>query len=66
MTVAAAVLLPLVYLAVRTIDAGSDAWDVLFRLRVLEILGRTLLLVGAVTAALYRSGRSDSLVDRSH
>ena len=49
--VAAAVLLPLVYLVVRTIGAGSDAWDVLFRLRVLEILGRTLLLVGAVTAA---------------
>ena len=44
-------LLPLVYLVVRTLGAGSDAGDVLFRLRVLEILGRTLLLVGAVTAA---------------
>ena len=51
MAVAAAVLLPLVYLLVRTIGAGSEAWDVLFRFRVLEILGRTLLLVGAVTAA---------------
>ena len=49
--VAAAVLLPLAYLVLRTIGAGSDAWDVLFRLRVLEILGRTLLLVGAVTLA---------------
>ena len=39
----------MVYLVVRTIGAGSDAWDVLFRLRVLEILGRTLLLVAAVT-----------------
>ena len=44
-------LLPLVYLVVRTIGAGSDAWDVLFRLRVLEILGRTVLLVAAVTAS---------------
>ena len=51
MAVAAAVLLPLVYLVVRTIDAGSDAWDVIYRPRVLEILGRTLLLVGGVTAA---------------
>ena len=51
MAVAAAVLLPLVYLVVRTIGAGSDAWDVLFRLRVLEILGRTLLLAAGVTAA---------------
>ena len=44
-------LLPLVYLVLRTVGAGSDAWDVLFRLRVLEILGRTLLLLGGVTAA---------------
>ena len=31
--------------------AGDDAADVLFRFRILEILWRTLLLVGAVTAA---------------
>ena len=51
MAVAAAVMLPVAYLVLRTVGAGSDAWDVLFRLRVLEILGRTLLLVVAVTAA---------------
>ena len=48
--VVAAVLLPPVYLVVRTLDAGGDAWDALYRLRILEILGRTLLLVGAVSA----------------
>ena len=48
---AAAFLLPLVYLVVRTVGAGGDAADVLFRFRILEILWRTLLLVGAVTAA---------------
>ena len=47
--VAAALLLPPAYLVVRTVDAGSDVGDVLFRLRVLEILGRTLVLVAAVT-----------------
>ncbi len=48
--VAAALLLPPIYLVVRTLGAPGDAWEALFRLRVLEILGRTLLLVGAVTA----------------
>ena len=47
---AGAALLPLVYLVVRTLGAGSETWDVLFRLRVLEILGRTVLLVAAVAA----------------
>ena len=49
--VAAGLLLPPAYLAVRTVGAGGDAWDLLFRVRVLEILGRSLLLVGTVTAA---------------
>ena len=49
--VAAALLLPLVYLVVRTMGAGGEAGDVLFRPRVLDILVRTLLLVGAVSAA---------------
>lgn len=48
--VAGALLLPLVYLIVRTVGAGTDAGDVLFRLRILDILWRTLLLVGAVSA----------------
>lgn len=39
------------YLVVRTLDAGPEVWDLLFRPRVLEILLRTLFLVAAVTAA---------------
>ena len=49
--VAAALVLPPVYLLLRATGAGSEAWEILFRVRILEILGRTLLLVGAVTAA---------------
>ena len=48
--VAGAALLPLAYLVVRTFGGGSETWDVLFRLRVLEILGRTVLLVAGVAA----------------
>ena len=49
--VGAALLLPLVYLVVRTFDGGGDVWDLLFRQRVAAILGRTILLVATVTAA---------------
>ena len=49
--VGAVLLLPLVYLVVRTFDGGGDIWDLLFRQRVAEILGRTVLLVVTVTAA---------------
>ncbi len=49
--VALVLLLPPVYLAVRTLDAGSEAWSLLFRLRVLSILLRTLSLVVCVTLA---------------
>ena len=48
--VAAALLLSPAYLALRTVGAGGEAWDVLFRLRVLEILARTAALVFSVTA----------------
>ena len=51
LVVGAALLLPLVYLVVRTFDAGGDVWDLLFRQRVAAILGRTILLVITVTAA---------------
>ena len=51
LVVGAALLLPLVYLVVRTFDAGGDVWDLLFRQRVAAILGRTILLVATVTAA---------------
>ena len=44
-------LLSPVYLAVRTLGAGQEFWEALLRWRVLELLLRTLVLVGAVTAA---------------
>ena len=49
--VGAALLLPLVYLVVRTFDGGGEVWELLFRQRVAEILGRTVLLVVTVTLA---------------
>lgn len=44
-----AVLLPLVYLVLRASGVGTELWSLLFRPRTLSILGRTLLLVAAVT-----------------
>jgi iron(III) transport system permease protein len=44
-------LLSPVYLTLRTLDAGGDAWDLILRLRVLQILLRTLGLVSGVTLA---------------
>jgi len=49
--VAAAVLLPTVYLFVRAAGADPQVWAGLLRTRTLEILGRTLLLAASVTAA---------------
>ena len=49
--VAAALVLPPAYLLLRATGSGAEAWELLFRVRILEILGRTFLLVGAVTAA---------------
>ncbi|MDE2687571.1 MAG: iron ABC transporter permease [Chloroflexota bacterium] len=48
--VAAAMALPVVYLIVRGASASDQAWDLLFRVRTLETLWRTLLLIGCVTA----------------
>ena len=48
--VAAAMLLPLVYLLLRALGAGDATWDLLFRTRTLETLGRTCLLVFTVTS----------------
>jgi iron(III) transport system permease protein len=42
-------LLSPAYLIVRTLGAGAEAVDILFRMRVLEILLRTLLLIVVVT-----------------
>ncbi len=47
--VGAALLLPPIYLAVRSLGSGSELWELLFREKVAGILGRTLLLVVAVT-----------------
>ena len=49
--VAAAMVLPLVYLVVRTMGTGQEAWELLFRVRVLETLGRTTILALTVTGA---------------
>ena len=49
--VAAVMVLPLAYLVLRTLGAGAEAWEIVFRMRVLETLGRTTLLVLAVTGA---------------
>ena len=48
--VGAAMLLPVVYLLIRGASASEQAWDLLFRMRTLETLARTLLLMGCVTA----------------
>jgi iron(III) transport system permease protein len=47
--VAGAILLPMVYLVVRTAEAGRPAWESLLRLRTWHILGRTAWLALAVT-----------------
>ncbi len=44
-------LLPLAYLVIRTFGGGGQALDLLLRVRVLQILVRTLTLVFAVTGA---------------
>ena len=48
--VGAAMALPLVYLLVKTLGTGGEVWDLLFRVRVLQTLGRTAILALAVTA----------------
>ncbi|MBI4219138.1 MAG: iron ABC transporter permease [Chloroflexi bacterium] len=48
--VAAAVCLPVAYLAVRTLGAGDTVGDILFRARTLAIIVRTGLLVAIVTS----------------
>ena len=48
--VGAAMLLPSLYLVIRGASASDQAWDLLFRMRTLETLGRTTLLIVCVTA----------------
>ena len=54
--VVALVCLPLVYLVVRVVEGGADAWVVLGRARVLELVGNTVLLVVLVTGAALALG----------
>ena len=54
--VVALVCLPLVYLVVRVVDGGVDAWVVLGRARILELVGNTALLVVLVTGAALALG----------
>ena len=49
--VALAMALPLVYLLVRSLGAGAEAWDLLFRTRTVEVLARTVGLIAVVTGA---------------
>ena len=49
--VGAVLMLPLIYLVVRSFDSGGDLFNLLFRERVGAILGRTILLVTTVTCA---------------
>lgn len=49
--VVVAMLIPLAYLIVRSIGASDTAWELLFRVRTLQTLGRTALLVATVTAS---------------
>ncbi|MCS7220026.1 MAG: iron ABC transporter permease [Anaerolineae bacterium] len=51
LAVTAVVLLPIVYLIVRALEAGVTAWALLVQARTWQILGRTLWLALAVTMA---------------
>ena len=44
-------LLPLVYLVVRTVGAGAEVIELLLRLRTLAVAGRTMLLILGVVGA---------------
>ena len=48
--VALAMLLPVAYILLRSAGAGEEAWDVLFRVRTVQTIGRTALLIVTVTA----------------
>lgn len=45
-----AMLVPVAYLLIRSVGAGEDAWDILFRLRTAQTVGRTALLIVTVTS----------------
>lgn len=43
--IGAAMILPHMYLVLRTLGAGEELWELLFRMRTLQVLGRTLILI---------------------
>jgi len=47
--VTAGLLLPLIYLVIRTFGSGMEIWGLLFRVRTLRIFGRSLFLIIGVT-----------------
>lgn len=47
--VTALLVLPVIYLGIRSFDAGIEAWQLLARPRIAAVIGRSLLLVVAVT-----------------
>ena len=48
--VTALLVLPVIYLGIRSFEPGTEAWQLLARPRILAVVGRSLLLVVAVTA----------------
>lgn len=48
--VTALLVLPVIYLGIRSFDAGTEAWQLLARPRIAAVIGRSLLLVVSVTA----------------
>jgi len=47
--IGAAMILPPGYLILRTFGAGGDLWELLFRIRTLQVMARTLILIIGVT-----------------
>jgi iron(III) transport system permease protein len=57
-TVVALVCLPLAYLVLRVVQGGADAWSVLGRHRILELVAQTAVLVVLVTSVALVLGAS--------
>ena len=49
LAVTALLLLPVIYLGIRSFDSGTEAWQLLMRPRIAAVIGRSLLLVVSVT-----------------
>lgn len=49
LAVTALLVLPVIYLGIRSFDTGTEAWQLLARPRIAAVIGRSLLLVVSVT-----------------